>query len=75
MKLVLVAGPMCSWCYGCRKEMTALVDWCPDISLENVVGVLGAGATDVLDDPVSGFAWNIGQGSKRSAGCHSTVKG
>lgn len=50
MKFVLVADPMCSWCYGFGKEMTALVDRYPDISLEIVVGGLRAGATDVLDE-------------------------
>jgi len=50
MKLVLVADPMCSWCYGFGKEMTALQERHPDMSLEIVVGGLRAGATDVLDD-------------------------
>nr|WP_299505969.1 DsbA family protein [uncultured Rhizobium sp.] len=50
MKLVLVADPMCSWCYGFGKEMTTLVERYPDISLEIVVGGLRAGATDVLDE-------------------------
>ncbi|OOG62281.1 DsbA family protein [Sinorhizobium sp. A49] len=50
MKLVLVADPMCSWCYGFGKEMTTLVGRHPDISLEIIVGGLRAGATDVLDD-------------------------
>ncbi|EPE97388.1 DsbA family protein [Rhizobium grahamii] len=50
MKLVLVADPMCSWCYGFGKEMTALQERHPEMSLEIVVGGLRAGATDVLDD-------------------------
>jgi putative protein-disulfide isomerase len=50
MKLVLVADPMCSWCYGFGKEMTSLRERHPEIPLEIVVGGLRAGATDVLDD-------------------------
>ncbi|MGY4573696.1 DsbA family protein [Bradyrhizobium sp. USDA 3256] len=50
MKLVLVADPMCSWCYGFGKEMTALQERHPEMALEIVVGGLRAGARDVLDD-------------------------
>ncbi len=50
MKLVLVADPMCSWCYGFGKEMTALQQRHPELSLEIVLGGLRAGATDVLDE-------------------------
>ena len=50
MKLVLVADPMCSWCYGFGKEMTSLRARHPEMSLDIVVGGLRAGATDVLDD-------------------------
>jgi putative protein-disulfide isomerase len=50
MKLIYVGDPMCSWCYGFGKEMTALRERRPDIPLEIVVGGLRAGGTDVLDD-------------------------
>lgn len=50
MKLILVADPMCSWCYGFGKEMTLLRERRPELPLEIVVGGLRAGATDVLDD-------------------------
>lgn len=50
MKLIYVADPMCSWCYGFGKELTALQERHPEMSLEIVVGGLRAGATDVLDD-------------------------
>ena len=50
MKLVLVADPMCSWCYGFGKEMTALRERRPELPLEIVLGGLRTGATDVLDD-------------------------
>ncbi|HYD63591.1 MAG TPA: DsbA family protein [Noviherbaspirillum sp.] len=50
MKLVYVADPMCSWCYGFGKEMTELTRLHPELELEIVVGGLRAGATDILDD-------------------------
>jgi putative protein-disulfide isomerase len=50
MRLVLVADPMCSWCYGFGKEMTALQERHPEMTLEIVVGGLRAGGTEVLDD-------------------------
>lgn len=49
MKLIYVGDPMCSWCYGFGKEMTALMARHPELPLEIVVGGLRAGATDVLD--------------------------
>jgi putative protein-disulfide isomerase len=50
MKLVYVGDPMCSWCYGFGKELTALTERHPELPLEIMVGGLRAGATDVLDD-------------------------
>jgi putative protein-disulfide isomerase len=50
MKLIYVGDPMCSWCYGFGKEMTALVEQHPGLELEIVVGGVRAGATDILDD-------------------------
>lgn len=50
MDLVLVADPMCSWCYGFGKEMELLQQRHPEMSLQIIVGGLRAGATDVLDD-------------------------
>jgi len=58
MKLVYVADPMCSWCYGFGKEMTALTQAHPDLELEIVVGGVRAGATDILDD--AGKAFRLG---------------
>lgn len=49
MKLIFVGDPMCSWCYGFGKEMTALAELHPEMPVEIVVGGLRAGATDVLD--------------------------
>jgi putative protein-disulfide isomerase len=50
MKLVYVADPMCSWCYGFGKEMSALTQLHPELELDIVVGGVRAGATDILDD-------------------------
>ncbi len=50
MKLLLVADPMCSWCYGFGKEMTSLLERLPEIELELVMGGLTAHATDILDE-------------------------
>lgn len=55
MKLIFVGDPMCSWCYGFGKEMTALAKLHPELPLEIVVGGLRAGATDVLDDAGKSF--------------------
>jgi putative protein-disulfide isomerase len=50
MKLIFVGDPMCSWCYGFGKEMTALMARHPELQLEIVLGGVRAGATDILDD-------------------------
>lgn len=49
MKLIYVADPMCSWCYGFSKEVKELMDMNPGISLEIVMGGLSAGSTKLLD--------------------------
>ena len=48
MKLILVADPMCSWCYGFGKEVTALRQALPTLALEVVVGGLRPGETAVM---------------------------
>jgi putative protein-disulfide isomerase len=55
VKLVYVGDPMCSWCYGFGKELTALMPLHPDLALEIVVGGVRAGATDLLDDAGKAF--------------------
>lgn len=50
MKLIYVADPMCSWCYGFSKEVAELMEMNPHASLEIVVGGLSAGSNQVLDD-------------------------
>ena len=49
MKLLYVGDPMCSWCYGFGKEMTALMALHPGLEMEIIVGGVRAGATDLLD--------------------------
>ncbi|WP_354678230.1 DsbA family protein [Cupriavidus plantarum] len=54
LELIYIGDPMCSWCYGFGKEMTALratlSERYPDLPLRILVGGIRAGATDVLDD-------------------------
>jgi len=50
MKLIFVGDPMCSWCYGFGKEMTAIVENMPELDVQIVVGGMTAGSTQVLDD-------------------------
>ncbi len=50
MKLIFVGDPMCSWCYGFGKELTALVARRPELPLEIMVGGLRVGASEILDD-------------------------
>lgn len=50
MTLIYVGDPMCSWCYGFGKELSAFTAAHPELKLEIVVGGVRAGATDLLDD-------------------------
>lgn len=50
MKLVFVGDPMCSWCYGFGKELSAVVAAEPDLPLQIVLGGLRPGGTEVLDE-------------------------
>lgn len=50
MKLIYIADPMCSWCYGFGKELSALVEHYPELPLEIVAGGLRPGGTEKLDD-------------------------
>jgi len=58
MKLIYVGDPMCSWCYGFSKELSALTALHPALPLEIMVGGVRAGATDILDD--SGKRFRLG---------------
>jgi putative protein-disulfide isomerase len=48
MKLILIADPMCSWCYGFGKQVTELRQAVPELELEVVVGGLNPGETRVM---------------------------
>lgn len=50
MKLIFVGDPMCSWCYGFGKEMASIVESMPELEVQIVLGGMGAGSTQVLDD-------------------------
>jgi putative protein-disulfide isomerase len=50
MKLIFAGDPMCSWCYGFGKELSALMARRPELALQILVGGVRAGATDLLDD-------------------------
>jgi len=50
MELIYIGDPMCSWCYGFGKELSALTARFPKLPLRIVVGGLRAGATDALDE-------------------------
>lgn len=39
-KLIYIADPMCSWCYGFGPELAALLDGMPDMPVEVVLGGL-----------------------------------
>lgn len=50
MRLVYVGDPMCSWCYGFGKELSAVLAAVrPQLAVEIVVGGLRAGGTELLD--------------------------
>ncbi|WP_334190115.1 DsbA family protein [Noviherbaspirillum sp.] len=48
-RLVYIADPMCSWCYGFGPELSALLAGLPDLPLDIVVGGLRAGNTQPMD--------------------------
>ena len=50
MKLIFVGDPMCSWCYGFGKEMSSVIESAPEIEVRIVLGGMGAGSTQVLND-------------------------
>jgi putative protein-disulfide isomerase len=48
-KLIYVADPMCSWCYGFGPELSGLLKTMPELELEMVVGGLRAYNTEEMD--------------------------
>ena len=49
-KLIYIADPMCSWCYGFGPELSGLFDAMPAMDLEIVVGGLRAYNTEKMDE-------------------------
>lgn len=49
-KLIYIADPMCSWCYGFGPELTTLINGIPDTPLEIVLGGLRAYNPDLMDE-------------------------
>lgn len=49
-RLIYIADPMCSWCYGFGPELNTLLAGLPDMELELIVGGLRAYNTEVMDD-------------------------
>ena len=48
-RLLYIADPMCSWCYGFSSELTTLLAQLPDANLSLVMGGLRAYNTKVMD--------------------------
>lgn len=48
-RLIYIADPMCSWCYGFGPELAALLDGIPGLPVEFVVGGLRPYNTEVMD--------------------------
>ncbi|MGF6208611.1 DsbA family protein [Pseudomonas frederiksbergensis] len=55
MKLIYVADPMCSWCYGFGKELAALTRAHADLPLEIRVGGVRAGDTSIMTEEMKQF--------------------
>lgn len=68
MKLVFAGDPMCSWCYGFGKELTALAQRHPELPLQILVGGVRAGATDVLDETGKQFRLGHWERVEQSSG-------
>ncbi|MEC5218082.1 putative protein-disulfide isomerase [Actimicrobium sp. GrIS 1.19] len=49
-KLIYIADPMCSWCYGFGPELSALLDGLPGLRVEIVLGGLRAYNDAVMDE-------------------------
>jgi putative protein-disulfide isomerase len=55
MKLIFVADPMCSWCYGFGKELSLLQERHPAVPIEIRAGGVRAGDTEVMSDEMKDF--------------------
>jgi putative protein-disulfide isomerase len=50
IKLLYIADPMCSWCYGFGPELQGFLHTLPDFRLDIMVGGLRAYNTETMDD-------------------------
>lgn len=48
-RLIYIADPMCSWCYGFGPELAALLEGVPDLPVDIVLGGLRAYNKNVMD--------------------------
>ncbi|MEJ6003103.1 DsbA family protein [Paucibacter soli] len=55
MTLILVADPMCSWCYGFAGQMAQAMPRLPEAALEIRMAGLWAGGQQVLDEAAKRF--------------------
>jgi len=49
-KLIYIADPMCSWCYGFGPELVTLLNGIPDTPVELVLGGLRAYNSETMDE-------------------------
>ena len=49
-KLIYIADPMCSWCYGFGPELKTLRDGIPELGFEVIVGGLRAYNKELMDE-------------------------
>lgn len=49
-KLIYIADPMCSWCYGFGPELATLINGIPETPLEIIVGGLRAYNTEPMNE-------------------------
>lgn len=49
-KLIYIADPMCSWCYGFGPELKTLLDGVPELRFEIVLGGLRAYNKQLMDE-------------------------
>ena len=52
-KLIYIADPMCSWCYGFGPELTTLREGVPELRFEVVLGGLRAYNKELMDEALS----------------------
>jgi putative protein-disulfide isomerase len=54
-RLLYVADPLCSWCYGFGPELARLLERRPDLGLDLLMGGLRAGNTEPMSEAFRGM--------------------